>query len=97
MKEYASYFYSSRAWKETRKAYTKYKGGLCEICLSKGIYKAGAIVHHKTHITPDNINDPAITLSFDNLQLVCRDCHAMIHDKKQRRYKFDDMGRLITR
>lgn len=95
MKEYAAAFYSSKAWKETRKAYAKSKGGLCELCLAKGIYKAGEIVHHKTHITPTNINDPTITLSFDNLQLVCRDCHAQIHDKKKRRYKLDELGRII--
>lgn len=97
MQDYAKQFYSSKAWKETRRAYTQFKGGLCERCLAKGIYRAGDLVHHKTHITPANINDPNITLSFDNLQLVCRDCHAAIHDKKKRRYKFDDMGRLIPR
>lgn len=96
MKEYAIAFYSSKAWKDTRDAYRRYRGGLCEPCLAKGLYNAGEIVHHKTHITPDNINDPSITLSFDNLQLVCRDCHAKIHDRRQRRYKFDDLGRVIT-
>ena len=94
MKEYAAGFYSSKAWQRTREAYKKSVGGLCEICWSKGILKPGEIVHHKTHISPDNINDPEITLSFNNLQLVCRDCHAQIHDRKQRRYKVDDMGRV---
>lgn len=97
MKEYASVFYSSKAWKETREAYKKYRGGLCERCFAKGLYKAGEIVHHKTYITPDNVNDPAVTLSFDNLELVCRDCHAAEHDRRQRRYKLDDLGRVITR
>ena len=96
MKEYARTFYSSTAWKETRKAYAKSKGGLCELCLKKGIYKAGEIVHHKCHITPDNINDPTVTLNWDNLQLVCRDCHAMAHDKRQRRYRIDELGRVLT-
>lgn len=96
MKEYAAAFYSSKAWKDTRDAYRRYRGGLCELCLAKGFYNAGEIVHHKKHLTPDNINDPAITLSFDNLLLVCRDCHAKIHDRRQRRYKFDDLGRVIT-
>lgn len=97
MKEYARGFYSSKAWKDTREAYKKYRGGLCETCLSKGIYKAGEIVHHKTHITPQNINDTQITLSFDNLLLVCRDCHAAEHDARKRRYKIDELGRVITR
>ena len=34
-------FYSSVQWKEARESYTKYRRGLCEICLSKGIIKAG--------------------------------------------------------
>lgn len=80
---------------ETRKAYTKSVGGLCEECMKRGVYKAGEIVHHKTHLTPDNIDDPNITLNWNNLELVCRDCHAKIHDKKKRRYKLDDLGRVI--
>lgn len=95
MKDYARTFYSSTAWKETRKAYAKSKANLCEICLSKGIYKAGEIVHHKIHLDPVNINDPSVSLNWDNLQLVCRDCHAQIHDSKKRRYKLDELGRVI--
>lgn len=97
MKEYATKFYSSKAWQKTRDAYKKSVGGLCEICWSKGLAKPGEIVHHKKHITPENINDPEITLSFQNLELVCRDCHAKIHDRKKRRYKLDDMGRVVFR
>lgn len=33
--------------------------------------RPGAIVHHKEHLTPQNINDPDITLSEDNLELLC--------------------------
>ena len=97
MKEFARYFYSSKAWQHTRTAYAKSKRNLCEVCLSKGIVKPGEIVHHKIHLTPENINDPSITLDWNNLQLVCRDCHAAIHDKRQRRYKIDDYGRVIVR
>ena len=95
MKEYASSLYSSKAWQKTRDAYKKSVGGLCEICWAKGIAKPGEIVHHKTPITPENINDTNVTLSFSNLQLVCRDCHAHIHDRKKRRYKLDELGRVI--
>lgn len=96
MKPFAKEFYSSGAWKNTREAYAKSKRNLCEICLSKGLYKAGVIVHHKIHLTPDNINDPNVALNWDNLQLVCRDCHAQIHDKRQRRYKIDEAGKVWT-
>ena len=94
MRDFAAEFYASKAWKETRKAFTKSKGGLCERCLSKGIYKAGEIVHHKIHLSPNNINDPNITLSWGNLELVCRDCHGEEHKKIQRRYTVDDTGRV---
>lgn len=95
MKEYAKDFYSSKTWARTREAYKKQVGGLCEICLKEGIYKPGEIVHHKVHITPQNIYNPEITLDFNNLELVCRECHAKIHDRRKRRYKLDEMGRVI--
>lgn len=96
MKEFAKAFYTSQAWKECREAYRKSVGGLCERCLKSGLYTAGEIVHHKIHITPDNINDPNVTLNWDNLELVCRDCHAEIHGDK-RRYKIDAVGNVLTK
>lgn len=89
-------FYWTPEWKACREAYRQQARGLCEICLRKGIYKPGEIVHHKVHITADNVNDPSITLSFDNLQLVCRDCHADIHKGNVTRYKVDELGRVVT-
>lgn len=96
MQLYAETFYKSKAWQKCRTAYAKSKGGLCERCLARGIYRAGEIVHHKQHITPGNITDPNIILAWDNLELLCRDCHAQEHDRRKRRYKVDDMGRVIT-
>lgn len=95
MKEYAKDFYSSKKWKKTREAYWKQVGGLCENCLKQGIYKPGVIVHHVEHITQENITNPEITLNFDNLKLLCRECHEKVHDKRKRRYKLDEMGRVI--
>ena len=96
MKPYAESFYKSAAWVKTSKSYAKSVGGLCERCRSRGIIRAGELVHHKTHITPDNISDESITLNWDNLQLVCRDCHAELH-KSMKRYKVDSMGRVTGR
>ena len=95
-REFAKAFYKSQAWQDCREAYARSQGYLCEVCKRKGIMKAGDTVHHKIHLTPDNINDPAVTLSFANLQLVCRDCHAALH-ARQKRYKIDDAGRVIVR
>ena len=97
MKEFAESFYKSKAWQRCRADYVKRVGGLCEECLKQGRYSAGVIVHHKIHVTPETITQPEILLSFDNLELLCRDCHAAVHDTRQRRYKIDELGRVITR
>lgn len=97
MKDYAESFYKSKTWQDCRAAYFKQARGLCECCLKRGVYKAGEIVHHKKHITPENICDPAITLSFDNLELVCRDCHAELHkERNAKRWNVDKWGRVYT-
>lgn len=96
MKPYAESFYNSHAWKDCRRAYSKSVGGLCERCLQRGIYSPGEIVHHKVHITPDNINDPSITLDFGNLMLLCRQCHAEVHAEREKpRYKVNQDGRVV--
>lgn len=83
-------FYGTMAWKRTRDAYVKSVGGLCERCLKSGLIRAGEFVHHKTHLNGENVMDPEVTLSFDNLELLCRDCHAAEHAK--RRYVVDADG-----
>ena len=85
-------FYTSGAWAATRKAYKSYRGGLCERCLKHGLIKAGVDVHHKVRLTPDNVNDPNIALAFDNLELLCRECHEAEHSAK--RFTVDALGRV---
>ena len=95
MKEWAESFYKSNAWKTCRDEYAKSCGHLCESCLKRGIIAPGAIVHHKLHLTPENINDPSVTLNWDNLELVCRDCHAERHNKTQKRYRIAKDGKVM--
>ena len=95
MKDFAKSFYTSRAWKNCRRAYAASVGGLCEDCKAKGLIVPGEIVHHKIELTPENINDPAVTLSWSNLRLVCRECHAKKHGARERRYTVDPLGRVI--
>lgn len=96
MKEYAKDFYTSDAWRKTRIAYIKKVNGLCERCMAAGEFVPGKIVHHRKHITPKNISDPRITLSFDNLELLCEDCHNKEHKRKNNcRYKFAADGTLL--
>lgn len=94
-REFAEKFYKTQQWKKARELYAASAGGLCEICWKDGKVTAGEIVHHKIFLTPDNINDPNVTLNWQNLELVCRDCHAKIHNDNQRRYEIDELGRVI--
>lgn len=97
MQEFAKAFYKSRAWFKTREAYAASVGWLCEDCLAKGQVVPGKVVHHITPLTPGNINDPEISLDWNNLRLVCQDCHAAEHRKNAgRRYVVDDYGRVIA-
>ena len=93
MKPYAEEFYKSQAWKKCREAYAQSKGWLCERCMKEGRLTIGEIVHHKIHLTPENIIDPSVTLNWDNLELVCRLCHAAEHGRAKR-YKVDEAGRV---
>lgn len=98
MKEFARAFYQSPAWKNCRKAYAKSRRGLCERCLDRDVVRPGVIVHHLVHITPENVGDPDVVLNWNNLQLVCRDCHAELHSgRENRRYTIDEFGRVDVR
>ena len=79
-KPFARKFYSSNAWQDCRNEYAKRRHYLCENCLRKGIYKPGEIVHHKIELDPINIERPEVALNFDNLMLLCRECHAAMHE-----------------
>lgn len=97
MSEQTAPFYKTKLWQDCRRSYIKKVGGLCERCLAKGIIRHGDTVHHIVYLTPANINCPEVTLNHDNLQLLCRDCHAEIHHKTQKRYKVDELGRITAR
>jgi 5-methylcytosine-specific restriction enzyme A len=98
-KEYAKAFYKSKAWISCRKSYIANRimidGGLCEICHDD----VGYIIHHKTELTPMNINNTDITLNHCNLQYVCHRCHDDIHYNKfhgtTQPVKFDCNGNII--
>lgn len=95
--DFSRKFYSSQAWNNCRTAYMNKVHHLCERCLAKGIMKPADIVHHKIELTPENIGNPKITLASENLQAVCRECHAEIHGmktKKSRRYVIGPNGNI---
>ena len=85
-------FYTTVTWRKCRNSFLQDKGGLCELCLSKGLITPAVHVHHKIHITPDNLNDAAITLSHDNLMALCEECHQEQH--RTRRWRCDETGHI---
>jgi len=72
LREFARGFYLSKEWRRTRAYIVARDHGLCVKC-----GRPGEIVHHKEHLTPENINTPEIALGENNLELLCRDCHAL--------------------
>ena len=85
-------FYMSRKWVKCRRAYAESKNRLCERCLKRGLIVPGEEVHHKIRLTPENIDNPAITLSWDNLELLCKNCHYEEHH--QTRWRVDEDGHV---
>ena len=85
-------FYTTRAWRRCREAVLAEHGGLCELCLAKGLIEPAVHVHHKVHLTPENINDPKVALDSSNLMALCEECHAEQHRTK--RWRCDALGRI---
>lgn len=87
MKSISSKFYKSPAWRACREGYLR-QHPFCEECLKRGEYTPATHVHHKTWLNEDNVKDPAVALSWDNLEAVCIECHNKIHfaGKSNRRY-----------
>lgn len=88
-------FYKTQAWVDCRNSYLAHVGGLCERCLAKGEIVPAEIVHHKIHLNAGNIDNPEITLAFDNLQALCRKHHGEAHGAKKR-YFIDASGEVTT-
>lgn len=94
MKDFARSFYKSKAWQRVRENVMQRDGRLCVDCLKAGIYRPAEEVHHIEELTPENINDPSISLNMANLVSLCRECHQKRHGARQNRYKVDEFGRV---
>lgn len=81
-------------WRKVSKTYAKTVNGLCERCLKNGDVVPYKIVHHKVHITPENINNTNITLHWSNLECLCQSCHNKEHhgEECEVNYYFDENG-----
>ena len=92
-KRFAHEFYKSWAWIKCARGYKASRNGLCERCLAKGLIVPGDEVHHKIKLTPENIKDPAVALSWDNLELLCKNCHMEEHSGV--RWRTDEFGHVM--
>lgn len=71
-------FYNSAEWKKLRNQKFFDADGLCELCKEKGIIREGIDVHHLVEIS----KDWSKRLDYDNLVLLCKDCHNKIHNRQ---------------
>ena len=95
-KRFADDFYISTGWKRCARGYRAFVGGLCERCRTKGLIVPAEEVHHKIHLTPENINQPEIALNWRNLIALCKDCHMKEH-RKEKRWEVDEDGNVTPR
>ena len=74
MQKWAAAFYRSTAWRSCRASYYLSQHGICQRCGG-----AGKIVHHIREITPSTLDDPRVTLNWENLELLCQERHNREH------------------
>ena len=68
--------YSKKNWRDLR-ARKIAASPICEICLIKGVVKAGEFVHHIKPVT----GATDIITTLDKLQTTCRACHERQHKR----------------
>jgi 5-methylcytosine-specific restriction endonuclease McrA len=67
-------FYHSKAWRRLSRAFLLSQNYICKRC-----GKPADIAHHRRYITPQNVNDPDITLNPASLEALCIECHNAEH------------------
>ena len=100
-RDFAKSFYNSKEWELTREYILKRDNYLCVNC-----GRPAEEVHHKKHLSPENINDVSVTMNPKNLVSLCKNCHFEEHRGEHGRgrqviednpYTFDDNGMLIPK
>lgn len=95
-REFSKRFYNSKAWNDLARLIREQRHYICDRCGKPGATQ----VHHIIELTPDNINDPNVSLNPRNLQLLCHDCHNAIHGRFKeaggRSYTYDSTGHVVA-
>lgn len=105
-REFSKPFYNSKEWEQVRSYVLMRDRYLCQKC-----GKPAEEVHHKKHLSPENINDPRVSLNPENLISLCKACHFNEHKKdkeagKRKKhglsegdcadgYHFDEFGQVV--
>lgn len=74
-------FYNGLEWRTLSAKYTQDKGYRCERCKAMATQ-----VHHKKAIQTDD--GWALRLDYDNLELLCTQCHNDEHERFKKRMKY---------
>lgn len=72
-------FYSSQEWQAFRMLVIAERGLRCEHCGKLVARSSELTLHHKTELTPENVQDVNISLNPDNIMVVHHECHNEIH------------------
>ena len=82
MRELRQKAYNTTIWRKIRLTYLK-EHPICEECLKKGKVTPATSVHHiKSPFKGGEINYTLLQ-DYSNLEAVCHECHAEIHNKEQ--------------
>lgn len=74
--------YNQTAWRKLRETYLK-RNPLCEECIQKGKVTPASSVHHKKSPFSKGEVNQSLFLDYNNLESICHECHAEIHNKEQ--------------
>ena len=79
-------FYRSKEWERFREQILQERTAddgylYCEYSGKPILKKYDAIIHHKTELTEENVNDYSISLNPDNVMVVSFKSHNMIHER----------------
>ena len=81
-KAFSKHIYESSRWKKCAGAFAKSKLYICERCgklvRPNEKNKLRYVIHHRQPLTPDNVNDDLLVYGWDNLQLLCYECHMIL-------------------
>lgn len=79
-------FYHSKKWLQFRQVVIMERQdengqSICEYCGQPIAKPYDLVIHHKIELTDDNVDDAAVTLNPENVQIVHFQCHNKIHER----------------